>query len=363
MVDGDGGTCPQCGGRVHVPATTAQRLGQWFQYGGRPPSHRCRSCGAVWGDGSGYMLLRARPRWLRWLRLPYDLVETLRHARTWEPVPRFYAIVGGVASGPAIVAAASWPRRRWLILAATPVAAMAGAFVASLASAPGPQVRSSIGMILTWRRSIERELEAGVAAIRAGIADLPVLAPVDWDGEVRIGGHSSSAAPDGAWRLSGISVVADDGTRPPHRPRRGLSIEVSDEPGDWPDEDLLQELARRDLEHRGSLPPPPETEDDDVIRSWFDETDRRERERAAELAGAWEEVTLEVDGAPVVARAVRVGAVAIASFRYADHDVQVHALDVALDGLRLQRTADVEPLIAAMRRFHDALLHDHPDEV
>jgi hypothetical protein len=361
MVDDDGGTCPQCGSSEHVAATAVQRLGQWFRYGGRPSSHRCVSCGALWGDYGGVTLFRPRAAWLRWLRLPYDLVETLRHARTWEPVLRFYAIVGGVALGPAIVAAASWPRRRWLILVGTPVAAMAGAFASSLASAPGRQVRRSIGLTLTPRRSMEREFEADIAAIRAGAADLPVLVPVDWDGEVRIGGHGSSAAPDGTWRLSSISVVADDGTRPPHRPQRELVIEVSDEPDASPDEGLLEEFARRELDRTGSLPPPPDTDDDDAITAWIDATEHRRQERAAELAGAWEVVTLEVDGAPVAARAARAGAAAIASFRYADHDVQVHGLGVALGSLRLRRTTDVEPLIAAMRRFYDAVLHHHPE--
>lgn len=70
-----------------------------------------------------------------------DVLSAWRSARTWYPMPLFYAAVGVAASAPALVVAIVTPVGWWTALVGVPVAAMVGVFLWSMATAVGRRRR------------------------------------------------------------------------------------------------------------------------------------------------------------------------------------------------------------------------------
>lgn len=223
--------CDQCGGQRARATSRWERLRWWFVYGrGMAHADVCRSCGAAWGGtSSGYVVLSGRSGWQRWSRMPGQVVAAVRRERTWEPVPRFYAIVGtAAATAAALAAVMTRARARWWWPPMSAAAAIGTGFALSAASAfrRGSAGRA-VARVVAPRRAAEAERQA--AAIRHNTSHLGVLVPADWHGSLAIRGTR--------WRgrgrdqqLTGFSVVADDPNIPGHGPRLEILHDLDDMP-------------------------------------------------------------------------------------------------------------------------------------
>jgi hypothetical protein len=352
-------TCDQCGAEAFRPATRRERFAAWFDEGaGGGSAWYCSVCGTSWSSGSGYAVLDAQAGWRRGLRLPLEALRVLRGARTWEPVPRFYAIVGAAALVPAALVASLTRMRWWVALVTVPVGAMVGAFLWSLASGLG-RGRRDVHRLLFPQRGWEREVEDELAGLRDQVGSFTLLAPVGWPGTLTIEGSSWSVPPRGPRELREVAVVADQGDPSldparhvpgwmPARPR--VEVRVTRDPFPFIDEMAVEELLQ------WAFPPTPFDPGDldglDRVETQrrlvaAHRADHRERERRmAEVGTRWRDGTLVVDGAALPARVLSHADVGLAICTFGEEAVMVVAVGIEVEGLVLERVRDPAPLLA-----------------
>ncbi|MEX2501000.1 MAG: hypothetical protein WD336_01380 [Trueperaceae bacterium] len=277
----------------------------------------------------------------------------MRTSRRWEPVPRFYATLGAIALAPAALAAWLAPRRRWLALIGLPATAMVGGLVWSLTSAFDRRGRRTIARHLDPAAGIVRELADEEARIRLAAPRFVLLQPADWDGKILIGGSAFRPAHGGPEEVTEVSVTADQGPLPDRHQGlhdlRALTLRTSNEPFQFPEDNLLWELASLEREAHPDRDPPPTGGDQAEVERWFAAMRVAERRRAGQLAGRWRDVGVTVDDVPVTIRLVDGDGAAIARFDLDGQHVRIEAIGVAIDGLALRRVTDVESLLTAMR--------------
>lgn len=251
-------------------------------------------------------------------RRALDVLDAVRHARTWHPVPRFYAIVGAIALVPA-VAIAAWTRVRWWVAGlGLPATAIGAAFAASLASARGRAWRDVIRHLdpeRAWREEIEEEL----TELRAQADTFRLHAPDGWSGELTLGGASWSLPPRGPRVLEEVGVLADHGDP---RTSRSAVPDLDLQDGPQAQRALIAALEQADL--------------------------ARER-REAELADRWRDGRVPIEGVSVPARVLTEDGsdVTVALLEHEGKAVMVVAEGIDLDTLRLVRVVDPLPLVAA----------------
>lgn len=354
--------CDQCGGDAFRPASRREQLARWLTHGGGASSAwYCGSCSASWSGGSGYgMAYRtAGSGWRRRVRLPLEVLEALRGARRWHPVPIFYAAVGGLALVPA-VALAALPRSRWWVpLVGVPVAAVAGTFLWSLATAVGRGGRRDVLWRLAPERAWRRELEEEFVGIREQIGGFPLLVPAGWPGELSLDGASWSMPPGGGRVLQEMMVVADQGDpqldpgrhtpgwRPP-TPR----VEIRSTCDAWNDLEghALSEFVDRafraatpNLESAGQAG---QQETERRMRAADREDDQARRRWESELAERWCDGSMQVDGAAIRTRVLTHddADVGIATLVHDGRGILVIAEGIDPDTIALVSVADRTPL-------------------
>ncbi len=356
--------CDRCGGKAFRPATRRDRFTGWFTMGagGGRPGWRCRTCGVRWSAGSGVAVLY-RVSGGRWgARLPLDVLQVLRGARRWQPVPRFYAIVGAVALVPAlavaVVTAVSW----WVPVTGVPAAAMVGAFLWSLGSAGGRGRRDVLRRVApdrAWRQDLEEEL----AGLREQIGVFRLFKPEGWAGALSLEAGSCSIPRRGPRVLHEVTVVADQGD-PLFDPDR-------DAPGWRPATPRVEIRCFRDTfpdpeevtlsEFVGRAFPPSRPVLDDLEGGDRQEAERRmfaalrahqqeRHSREAEWAGRWQDGSVLVDGVAVPARLLTSddAGVGVAAFVLGSQSVVVVAEGTALGSLTLLGVADPTPLLGEL---------------
>ncbi|MGI9018514.1 MAG: hypothetical protein ACR2HR_15675 [Euzebya sp.] len=352
--------CDRCGGKAFRPATRRERLTGWFTYGaGASVGWYCRNCGVARVGGSGFAVLHDVPRGHRRARLPLGLLQALRGARRWHPVPRFYAIVGAVGLVPAL-AVALLTRVRWWVPLGVPVVAMVGAFLWSLVSAGGRGCREVLREVLAPDRAWREDLEEELTGMREQIGDFRLLVPDGWAGELSIQGASWSIPPRGPRVLRELTVVADQGDplldldrhAPDWRPPTPC-VEIRCTRDAWASP---EEVALREFVDRAFPPSPPDLDgleqrgQGEVERRMLEAHWRHQRERQrreAEWADLWHDGSVLVDGVAVPARQLmQVDAgVAVVTFDLDGQPVMVVAEGMALGSLRLVGVADPIPLL------------------
>jgi hypothetical protein len=372
---GEPEACDHCGAAAFRPATRRERFAAWFAYGaGGGSAWYCSGCGSSWSGGSSYTILQAETGWRRRLRLPLQVVQALRDARTWHPVPRFYAIVGAAALAPATVAAAVTRVRWWMALAIVPAAAIVVAFLWSLASGLG-RARSDVYRVLLPRRGWEREVDEELAGLRGQVGGFTLLGPTGWAGSVTVESRGWSVPRDGPRLLHELAVVADQGDPSldparhlpgwaPARPR--VEVRVTRAPLAFPDEVAAEELVQ------WAFPPPPfdpsalaDLDRDEAHRRIVaaHRASDRERERhVTEVSTRWRDTHLVVDGTEVPARCLSHADVGVATLDLGAEAVMVVAVGVEVDGLALERIGDPAPLLAESEARHRRLLGMAPAE-
>lgn len=354
----EGDVCGQCGGRS-VRATSWQRLGRWFVYGGMAQAYVCRSCGAAWsGASSSYVVFSGRSSWQRWSRMPGQVVAAVRRERTWKPVPRLYAIVGaGAASLAAVVAVVTRARGRWWWPPVSAATAIGTVFALSAVSAfRGGSAGRAIARVVAPRRTAAAELERQVAAIRDSTAHLGVLVPAHWRGSLAIEGTRWSGRGRDQ-ELTGFSVVAHDHETPGGEP----ALEILHEFGDMP-QVLVEHQAVATVvagEARQAMPDLADLREAEgqwqvevAMVRWRREAERREQQ----LQDAWQDDHVLVDGRRVPARRVAGHRAQAVVFEHDRCRIAVTAIDFEVSELELTATRAVEPLLDDMIRRATARL-------
>jgi hypothetical protein len=353
--------CETCGAVAFRPATRRERLQAWFD-GGRGAGDwwYCTGCGAAWSSGSAYVVLGHRSPWARRVRSPWDVLEALRAARHWHPMPRFYAAVGLVALVPAALVAVLVRPRWWAALLGIPAAAMTVVFGWSLATGLGRQARRDVLRRLAPRRAWAREIEDDLADLRRQVHRLPLLAPEGWDGELSLGGQSWRVPRRGPRELVEVAVVADRGdpALDPDRHTPGwqpaaprVEVRVTDEPAGFPEEQAVGDLVDRAWPPTPWGPEEAELEmldREEVRRRLVADARRHDRERerrARELASGWRTGHVLVDGVRVPARLLTHGEAGVATFTLDEGAILVAADGVAVEALQLTRITDPMPLL------------------
>lgn len=355
--------CGQCGGDALRPATRREQLARWFVHGeGAGTAWLCARCGASWSGGAGYSVLyrAVGSGRRRWLRLPLDVLQAVRRARRWQPVPVLYAAVGAVAVVPAVAVGALTRVRWWVVLAGVPVAAMIVVFLWSLTTAVGRGGRRDVLWELAPDRAWRHQLEEDIAALRGQIGDFQLLAPDGWPGELSLDGASWSSSPRRQRVLQDVVVVADQGDpmldpgrhRPGWRPATPrVEIHVGRDPWNDLEGAALEAFVERavpasprDLADVAQLDPlelerrllAAHQEDEQVRRRW-----------EAELVNRWRDGDMQVDGVAIPVRVLTHddADVAIATFVRAGHPVMVIAEGIELGALSLMGVADPTPLL------------------
>jgi hypothetical protein len=353
--------CDTCGSAAFRPASRPERLRAWFDHGqGAGAWWYCTGCGAAWSGGSRYVLLGHRSRRARWVRLPWDLLEALRAARHWHPVPRFYAAVGLVALVPAALIAVLVRPRWWAALSGIPLGAVVVAFLWSLTSGLGPAARRDVLMQVAPRRAWAREIEEDLVDLRREAHRFPLLAPEGWDGELSLAGSGWRVPRRGPRQLVEVTVVADRGDpaldpdrhSPGWRPAAPrVEVRATREPFGVPDEQAVGDLVDRAWPPRSWGPGDDELEPLDrqeVRRRLVADARQHDRERdrrARELSSGWRTGTVLVDGVSVPARLLSHGEAAVATFTLDEAKILVSADGVAVEALRLTRITDPVPLL------------------
>jgi hypothetical protein len=351
-------TCERCGSEAVRPGTAWARFRHWVDDGADGESAwRCTGCGAAWSDGSGYTVLYAggqRPAW----QVPKALLDAVRRERHWHPVPRFYAGVAAVALVPSALVATVTPVRWGTAVVLGPAAAVAGAFVLSLTSAPGHDVREALARAWAPQDAIRREHEREVVRLRTQVDRFPLLVPETWDGEVVIAGSGWQIPRRGEPELTQVVVVADGGD-PADRTSARIEIRLSDDPTDT--DELIAEVARSDVEpdrwwdlHAldGFDPEEAHHRLDGALRA----AEEAEGHRAEELAGTARRATITVDGLPIEVELVA-GRRTQAGVGHLDgRTLHVTGHDAAVEGIALRRVDDATPLLDAYDRRQRTLL-------
>jgi hypothetical protein len=365
--------CDRCGADAGRPATRLQRLRRWVRDGsGGGRVWHCARCGATWGDGRA-VLYGYRPAGFgRTLRAPKEVLDAVRWARHWHPVPVFYLGVAGVALVPA--AAIGWltPVRWWVALPGVPAAAVTCTFLLSLRSGLGRQGRRDVLMRLAPQRAMARELEDDLDGLRRELPGLTLLAPAAWDGELAVAGCGWSVPRRGPRELREVVVMADQGDpalepgafTPGWRPARPrLELRTSRDPMDQPDElgtarQLAADLLHPEVFDDADLPElaPDGRPDEAATMARFDAFERAVEDRAASLTDRFRDVLLEVDGEPVAAHVLSQGTLARGWLPVDGQVVAFSAEDVEVEGLALRRVTDPTPLVAAYETRRQRLL-------
>ena len=359
--------CGQCGGEALRPAGRREQLVRWFTQGaGAGTAWYCSGCGGSWSGGSGYRALyrRSASGWRRWVRLPVEVLAAVRHARSWHPVPVFYAAVGAVALVPAAAVAALTRLRWWVAIAGVPATAVVAAFLWSLATALGRGRRDVL-----WRLAPERarrvDLEEELVCMREQIDGFDLLVPERWPGTLSLTGGSWSIPRRGPRVLHDVRVIADQGDpqldpgrhTPGWRPSTPR-VEIHSTTGAWP---TPEDQALREFVQRAFPVPPPDL--DDIDRAGRHEMERQmlaahrdherqQRRREAELADSWRDGQIQVNGATIPARLLTHDDtdVGIATFTHEGQGVMLIAEGIDLDALTLVEPADPHPLIDEFER-------------
>lgn len=344
--------CDQCGGRSVRATSWWERLGQWFLYGGgMAQAYVCRSCGAAWAGGSGgYVVLSGRSGWQRWSRMPGEVVGVVRRERTWEPVPRFYAIVGAGAAVPAAVAAVvTRTRGRWWWPPVSAATAIGTVFALSAVSAfRGGSAGRAIARGLAPGRAAAAELERQVAAVRHSTAHLGVLVPAHWRGSLAIEGTQWRGR-GRERRLTGFSVAAHDHDTPGGEPRLEILHELGDSPQVLVEHQAVATVVAG--EFRQTMPDlaalhqaEGQRQVEAAMARWRREADRREQQ----LQDAWQDDHAIVDGRRVPARRLAGQQAQAVVFEHDRRWIAVTATGVELSGLELITTRAIEPLLEDM---------------
>lgn len=352
--------CSGCGALMRPP-TRWEALRRWFDNGsGMVPIYRCEQCGGMASGGPVLYRARTRSGLERWLRLPVDVLTTLRQQRTWHPVPRFYAWVMGISLLPAVALAAvtgSW----WLWLLGLPVAGWVTVFVWSLATAfTSGRAGAAVLEVVAPRRARWRRVSREVEVAHRAVEVLPVLAPERWEGPVTIGGVAYSQSRHGEVRVHEMSVIADQDGTASSVPRLRIQIGQSGQPVEEDDLALRQFVANE-------VPPPGAPVDHlataedafDGESSW-EETEAFIDGQVRELAGQWRPLEVRLDGQPLIARGVTAAGSTLLRFELEGHPITVTAAGLASTSLELVRVADPEPLITAMEQRRHGMLDTHP---
>jgi hypothetical protein len=367
-----GRVCDRCGADDVRPATALQRLRRWVRDGGDSGRvWHCAGCGATWGDGRG-VLYGYRPAGIgRTLRAPKEVLDAVRWARHWHPVPVFYLGVAGVALLPAAAIAWLTPVPWWLALPGVPAAAVTAAFLLSLRSGLGRQGRRDVLMRLAPHRAMARELEDDLDGLRRELPGFTLLVPATWDGELALAGCGWSVPRRGPRELREVVVIADQGDpglepdafTPGWRPARPrLELRTSRDPMDQPDETGTARQLAADLVHPevfdadGPELGPDGRPDEDAAMARFEAFDRAVEDRAAALVDRFRDVLLEVDGEPVAARVLSEGTLAHGWLRVDGQAVAFSAEGVEVERLALRRVTDPAPLVDAYETRRQRLL-------
>jgi hypothetical protein len=378
----DPGRCPQCGADAVTPLTGFARWRRWFLDGGgwRTTIEVCGVCGASSGASSLYRRVEP-PSMLRgvWqaLRGVWQTSERLRAQRRVEPVPVAYAVLGAlaaVAMVPVVLARPGW----WPLVVLAPVAVGVVAFLGTLMTAVDRRRERPFRDAWDPRAGQAWEWAQVEDLVRREGPELAAVAPVGWDGEVLLGGHSASGSELGGARLTSLTVLADHGlplpddrgVPPPPAPRIECTTRRRDPaaasavggPDGWfegvrqvtvreliaaeheqarqpTDPDELAGLGRRELEQR--------------MRARWQEHERHRQQRREELGGGWVDGTVAVDDEAVPAQRIAGEGVEAALLLLDGQAVSIIAAGVALDEVAFTRRADLEVLLAA-RRARDA---------
>jgi hypothetical protein len=299
--------------------------------------------------------------WRRWVRQPFAVLEAVRHARTWHPVPLFYAVVGAIALVPALVLVVLTRVRWWAALLGVPVAAMVGSFLWSMATAVGR--RREVLWRLAPDRAQAEELEEELVSLGEQIGEVPLLVPEGWSGALSLDGAHWSIPPRGPRVLEGVTVIADQGDplvddgwrafgRPPATPR----VEVRFSRLLW---DVAEDQALRELVERAHPADPAEF--DGAERA--DKADQADQaERAEQLADGWRDGSVQADGAAVPARLLTSEdtGVEVATFHRGGWGVLLIAEGTDLDTITLAGVADPAPLVREFERRRRRALGPEP---
>lgn len=364
--------CDRCGGEAFRPATRREQLARWFTHGrGASTAWYCRSCGASWSGGSAWAVLYrgSGSGWRRWVRLPVEVVAALRAARSWQPVPIFYAVVVAVALVPAVAVALFTPVRWWLALVGIPTVAVAGAFVWSLVSGVGRWRREVMGRLAperAWRQDAEEEF----AALREQVDRFRLLVPDGWSGVLTLGGTGWTLPPRGPRVLHELTVVADQGDTPPgshggvsdgpELPR--VEIRLTPDPRGFPEELAVTELADQMLQSAWpDLDEVDQTDRREVerrSRAAHRDHERQREERETVLARYWRDGTVVIDGQQVQARMLipEDTDVGVTMFDLDGQAVLVVAHGVDLNRLTLTTAVDAAALIGEFERRRRRML-------
>lgn len=364
--------CDQCGGEGFRPATRREQLARWFVHGGGAgTAWYCQSCSASWSGGSSYGALyrTSRSGWRRQARLPIDVLEAVRDARTWHPMPLFYAAVGAVAVVPALAVALLTGVRWWVALVGVPVVATVGAFLWSMATAVGH------GRDVLWRLAPERawraDLEDDLTGLRDQLGGFPLVVPEGWPGALTVDGADWSIPPRGPRVLRGVVVVADQGD-PLSDPDQQTSgwrppaplVEVRYSTIPW---DVAEAQALSEFVDRAVPATPGDLDDADQVgrqelerRMLASERDHEQQRQRweAQLADRWCDGNVQIDGVAVSARLLTHADtdVGVATFSYDGHDVMLIAEGADLEALAFTRVADPTPLVDEFERRRREIL-------
>jgi hypothetical protein len=343
--------CLACGARdldVTRPGWV-EGLGDWLRSGGRwrPTRQVCRRCGNA-TDSRSHAWLRPAPQ--GWWSVPIRLVQVLRHHRTMVPVPATYlaAAAVGAVLGVAAQLLLGWP---WWLVAAAVVAAVWLLFASTVFWGAGGSRRPLATDLLRVVRphlAIEREHRLEVERFRAAPFPLYGLPPA-WPGPRHLGGWEGGWATGRQPVTTALSLAHGD---PLTDQGPELRVEVRVEQVE-PEVGLTMRLQdRRHLAQELWLRAAPPT--DDLAEHVEQLAAARRRPDPA-----WSQVTIPVDGRPVVFEWLAEGRHWVARAELDDHTLTLHGHDLPVGSVELVRVADLEPYLQGQRRLHEAWARHH----
>ena len=283
--------CVACGATDWeiVPRSPWRRVLDWMQYG-RPPvapgeSIRCRRCGAsssasAWGT---YALLTAASPW----SAPVRVLDALRRRRRAQPVPLVYLMAAAVGLGVGMVLdlALGWPW--WGVAIGFPAAVWLG-FLSTAISRPaghalGHDLGTELLQAISPRRACARRERLADEQWRSPPFQLYGLPP-SWTGRRFRAGLAASGRRVTCLELGHGALVGPE-----------LRVESCAQGGE-PEEVRLRRLA---VELRDNAERAPASLPLEERARWRSERQRRQPSRAEP---EWTEITVPVDGRPVVLR-------------------------------------------------------------
>ena len=337
--------CPECGAQdaeLRRPGW-AEGLGGWLRAGGswRPAVRVCRRCGAASSAASWGVLRPARGGW--WA-VPTRLVQVLRRRRTMIPAPVIYlgAAVVGAALGVAAQLALGWP---WWLVAVASVAAVALFFLSTAfwgASRQGAPLATEVLRVVRPRLAEDRDRRQEVERFQAAPFPLHGLPPVR-PGPRHLGGWV------GSWSrgrpvtveldLAHGDPLADEGPQ--------LRVAVRAEHAEEGRVATVLAGSRRGLAEQLWQKAAPSARD--RAEQWDRFAAARSRPDPA-----WSQVTIPVDGRPVVFEWLAEGRHWVARAELGDRTLTLHARDLPVASVELVRVGDLAPYVEGSRRLADA---------